>query len=268
MNKQQQPTTDNTQLIQKLRSEYISLKERVKSINAFLLDIDFDRRVPDPEEQVLLNEKYHSMLDYLHNLRRCIMYYGRKQLEKIVNDQAGIDSISKDGMGYLLATLKDGRTLDLRKINISENAAAIILADKDPSLLEDVNVKAACNELEKAWNAYKERQQDNSHHCGQDASCQVGDDSAAVNEAQVPNSIKSLVGMLVVDAFHTYHKCTCCEYQERCNAKKVELVGGYFLCLEELPGSVVTDDDNAGYGENTGYVGGNGALGCMPGKKY
>lgn len=186
MNKQQQPTTaaptDNTQLIQKLRSEYISLKERVKSINAFLLDIDFDRRVPDPEEQCLLNEKYHSMLDYLHNLRRCIMYYERKQLEKIVNDQVGIDSISKDGMGYPLATLKDGRTLDLRKINISENAAAIILADKDPSLLEDVDVKAACDELEKAWNAYKERQQDNPHHCrpGREK-CQVGDGSAAVD---------------------------------------------------------------------------------------
>lgn len=247
MNKQQQPTTDNTQLIQKLRSEYISLKERVKSINAFLLDIDFDRRVPDPEEQVLLNEKYHSMLDYLHNLRRCIMYYERQQLEKIVNGQTGIDSISKDGMGYLLATLKDGRTLDLRKIDISKNAAAIILADKDPSLLEDVNVKATCNELEKAWNAYKERQQDNPHHCGQDATCQVGDGSAVVNE--VPDSIKSLEGMQVIKVCSP--KCKDCpcgdglrEYpsgREASSCVKVELAGSYYLCLAPLPNSIVTE---------------------------
>lgn len=240
--------TDNTQLIQKLRSEYISLKERVKSINAFLLDIDFERRVPDPEEQVLLNEKYHSMLDYLNNLRRCIMYYERKQLEKIVNDQAGIDSISKDGMGYLLATLKDGRTLDLRKIDISKNAAAIILADKDPSLLDDVDVKAACNELEKAWNAYKERQQDNPHHCrpGREK-CQVGDGSGVVNE--VPDSIKSLEGMQVIKVCSP--KCKDCpcgdglrEYpsgRDASSCVKVELAGGYMLCLAPLPNSIMMD---------------------------
>lgn len=248
MNKQQQPTTaaptDNTQLIQKLRSEYISLKERVKSMNAFLLDIDFDRRVPDPEEQCLLNEKYHSMLDYLHNLRRCIMYYERKQLEKIVNEQAGIDSISKDGMGYLLATLKDGRTLDLRKINISENAAAIILADKDPSLLEDVDVKAACDELEKAWNAYKERQQDNPHHCrpGREK-CQVGDGSAAVEKPVITGeSLKKLMDYQVIGVCEPGFPCEGC-VQDHYNTPfvKVELVGGYMLCLAPLPNSIMMD---------------------------
>lgn len=236
--------TDNTQLIQKLRSEYISLKERVKSINAFLLDIDFDRRVPDPEEQCLLNEKYHSMLDYLHNLRRCIMYYERKQLEKIVNDQAGIDSISKDGMGYLLATLKDGRTLDLRKINISENAAAIILADKDPSLLEDVNVKAACNELEKAWNAYKERQQDNPHHCrpGREK-CQVDDGSAVVEKPIITGeSLKQLMDYQVIGVCEPGFPCEGC-VQDHYNTPccKVELVGGTYLCLAPRPNSIITE---------------------------
>lgn len=226
--------TDNIQLIQKLRSEYISLKERVNSMNAFLINIDFERRVPDPEEQVLLNEKYHSMLDYLHNLRRCIMYYERQQLEKIVNNQTGIDSISKDGMGYLLATLKDGRTLDLRKIDI------IILADKDPSLLDDVDVKAACDELEKAWNAYKERQQDNPHHCGQDASCPVGGGSAAVNQEN-SDSLKDLLGMEVISVGDM--PCDACNPDNYAGRPcvKVELVGGTYLCLASQPGSIITE---------------------------
>ncbi len=235
--------TDNTQLIQKLRSEYISLKERVKSINAFLLDINFERRVPDPEEQCLMREKYSSMLNYLMNLRRCIMYYERQQLEKIVNDQTGIDSISKDGMGYLLATLKDGRTLDLRKIDISKNAAAIILADKDPSLLDDVDVKAACDELEKAWNAYKERQHDNTHHCGQDASCQVGDGSAVVDKPVITGeSLKQLMDYQVIGVCEPGFPCEGC-VQDHYNTPcvKVELVGGYMLCLAPLPNSIMMD---------------------------
>lgn len=234
----EKPTTDNTQLIQKLRSEYISLKERVNSMNAFLINIDFERRVPDPEEQCLMREKYRSMLNYLMNLRRCIMYYERQQLEKIVNDQTGIDSISKDGMGYLLATLKDGRTLDLRKIDISKNAAAIILADKDPSLLDDVDVKAACDELEKAWNAYKERQQDNPHHCGQDASCPVGGGSAAVITGE---SLKDLLGMEVISVGDM--PCDACNPDNYAGRPcvKVELVGGTYLCLAPQPGSIITE---------------------------
>lgn len=257
MNKQQQPTTaaptDNTQLIQKLRSEYISLKERVNSMNAFLLDIDFDRRVPDPEEQRLMQEKYSSMLNYLMNLRRCIMYYERKQLEKIVNDQAGIDSISKDGMGYLLATLKDGRTLDLRKINISENAAAIILADKDPSLLDDVDVKAACDELGKAWNAYRERQHDlDTNHCGQDAHDPCGELGTEGNPIPLPSPVgdgsaavplKDLLGMEVIKIVRPGNTlCDTCpleNYGAPC--VKVELVGGIYLCLAAHPNSIVTE---------------------------
>ena len=230
--------TDNTQLIQKLRSEYISLKERVNSMNAFLLDINFVRRLPDPEEQCLMREKYSSMLNYLMNLRRCIMYYERQQLEKIVNDQTGIDSISKDGMGYLLATLKDGRTLDLRKIDISKNAAAIILADKDPSLLDDVDVKAACDELEKAWNAYKERQHDNTHHCrpGREK-CQVGDGSAAVITG---DSLNDLLGMEVISVGDM--PCDACNPDNYAGRPcvKVELVGGTYLCLAHQPNSIIS----------------------------
>lgn len=88
---------------------------------------------------------------------------------------------------------------------------------------------------------------DNTHHCGQDASCQVGDGNAVVND--IPDSIKSLEGMQVVKVCSP--KCKDCpcgdglrEYPSGCDASscvKVELVGGYTLCLSPLPNSIVTE---------------------------
>ena len=78
-----------------------------------------------------------------------------------------------------------------------------------------------------------------SHHCGQDATSQVGDGSAVVNEAQVPNSIKSLIGMQVIDV--NGEKCDYCATQYNSPCVKVELVGGTYICLAPLPNSIVTE---------------------------
>lgn len=86
-----------------------------------------------------------------------------------------------------------------------------------------------------------------THHCGQDATCQVGDGSAAVNE--IPDSIKSLEGLQVIKVCGP--KCKDCpcgdglrEYpsgRDMSSCVKVELVGGYTLCLSQLPNSIVTE---------------------------
>jgi len=85
---------------------------------------------------------------------------------------------------------------------------------------------------------------DEQHHCrpGREK-CQVGDGSAVVNEAQVPNSLKELVGMQIVSVFPPGWKCQGCAYDSdyfRCE-KKVELVGGHMLCLAPLHNSIVTE---------------------------
>lgn len=86
-----------------------------------------------------------------------------------------------------------------------------------------------------------------THHCGQDAACKEDDGSAVVNE--VPDSIKSLEGMQVIKVCSP--KCKDCpggdglrEYpsgRDASSCVKVELVGGYYLCLAPLPNSIVTE---------------------------
>lgn len=79
-------------------------------------------------------------------------------------------------------------------------------------------------------------------HCGQDADmddacCQAAYDP---NESQpvdtAPMSLHELTGMQVVGAYPKGWKCKDCIFSKmkdsRCE-KKVELVGGYFLCLAE-----------------------------------
>lgn len=86
-----------------------------------------------------------------------------------------------------------------------------------------------------------------THHCGQDASCQVGDGSAVVDKPIITGeSLEQLVGAIVRLFHKPGHKCIDCPYRSKsyggkCVYKKVELVGGYYLCLADLPNSIVTE---------------------------
>lgn len=183
----EQPTSFS-KLIEKLRSEYDQLKERVCSLNSFLCDIDFEKRVPDPKEQRLMREQIHMMLGYMDNLRARISYQESQQFRQLV----------EQNMPHI----------------------PIAAVEKRGS---DIIIKQA-------------------HHCGQDASCQVGDGSAAVSE-DVPESIKELEGMQVVKFVRGVNaRCDTCpldHYGTPC--QKVELVGGHHLCLAPLPNSIVTE---------------------------
>lgn len=84
--------------------------------------------------------------------------------------------------------------------------------------------------------------------CGCIKISQVGDGNATVqdpNESHpadtVPESLKELVGMQIVSVLPPGHKCQGCLFDRdyfRCE-KKVELVGGYYLCLAPIP--IVTE---------------------------
>lgn len=86
------------------------------------------------------------------------------------------------------------------------------------------------------------------HHCGQDcdcddACCQAGSPcgrSAAAKEPVITGeSLKELVGMQVVSV--NGEKCDYCVSRYNAPCVKVELVGGYYICLAPLPNSIVTE---------------------------
>ena len=88
-------------------------------------------------------------------------------------------------------------------------------------------------------NAIKEGRSDS----GQDATCQVGDGSAVVEKPIITGeSLQQLIGYQVIAVCKPGSKCNGCPY-EHYNAPcvKVEIVGGFFLCLAPLPNSIVTE---------------------------
>lgn len=86
-----------------------------------------------------------------------------------------------------------------------------------------------------------------THHCGQDASCPVGGGCATVqdpNESQPADihvSLKDLLGMEVISVGDM--PCDACNPDNYAGRPcvKVELVGGYYLCLAPQPGSIITE---------------------------
>lgn len=70
------------QLIEKLRAEYNDLSGKIARLNAFLCDIDFVKKVPDPMEQELMSMQFRSMKGYLDNLRGRIMFQEAQQLKE------------------------------------------------------------------------------------------------------------------------------------------------------------------------------------------
>lgn len=193
MNKEQMTQEQRAQLIEKLRAEYNDLNGKIARLNAFLCDIDFVKKVPDPKEQELMSMQFRSMKGYLDNLRGRIMFQEVQQLRE-ESARKQIDEWKKM-KGYIIP------------VNLDEQ-----------------------------------------HHCrpGREK-CQVGDGSGVVNE--VPDSIKSLEGMQVIKVCGP--KCKDCpcgdglrEYpsgRDASSCVKVELVGGYYLCLAPLPNSIVTE---------------------------
>ena len=71
--------------------------------------------------------------------------------------------------------------------------------------------------------------------------CSVGDGNAVVDEPAITGeSLKPLLGMQDIAICGSDRKCqNCPQDNEQC--VKVELVGGFYLCLAPLPNSIVTE---------------------------
>lgn len=82
MNKEIMTQEQRKQLIEKLRAEYKDLNGKIARLNAFLCDIDFVKKVPDPIEQSLMSMQFKSMKGYLDNLRGRIMFQETQQLRE------------------------------------------------------------------------------------------------------------------------------------------------------------------------------------------
>lgn len=204
MNKQQQPASFN-KLIERLTNEYAQLKERVDSLHSFLCDIDFEKRVPDPVEQRLMRDQLHMMLGYMENLRARISYQEQQQLRNMIETSiphAPIDSIEKRG-------------------------GDIIIKQANPS---GQDAHDPCGELGTEGNPIP-------------LPSPVDDGSAVVEKPVITGeSIKKLMDYQVVGVCEPGFPCEGC-VQDHYNTPcvKVELVGGYMLCLAPLPNSIMMD---------------------------
>lgn len=212
-------STDISQLIEKLRNEYEDLKGKCCRLHAFLCDINFEKIVPDRDEQNLMREQGVAMLRYLNNLRDRITLKERQlttdnwlkmqQPKAIVETPCGpvrVVNIAEDNQHHC------GQDCSDRIYRAGRKASA------DAGL-------AAARAMEQVMASPE--------------GCPVDGGNADV-KVEVPDSLKDLIGMQVL-AF-TNGKCESCpqdHYGTPCH--KLELVGGTFICLAPLPNSIVTE---------------------------
>jgi hypothetical protein len=248
MNKQQQLNSDK-KVLASLEAEYKRARRVTDSVRAHVTDINFEDMVPDPQERYLMMDELHVYEQVQQNLLNRIRFYrnrvkGAEQSSQVCCDDIATQQDRQNEAALKLCNL-------LVKGRMSVYAPSKKCAKCGGNLLCGIGVKEGkeiicfnCanqitnEELQQALDEYRAAC---THHCGQDARCQVDDVNAVVNESQVPNSLKELVGMQVVSVMPHGWKCQGCAYDSdyfRCE-KKVELVGGYMLCLANIP--IVTE---------------------------
>ena len=201
-------------LISKLEKEYRELSDKCNKLYTFIYSLDFITKVPNGNERILMQEQHKRMESYRNNLYQRIDFY---------RDRV------KTACGYDILVSWSVVAERIRQFGVPI----------DPAKIERT-IETPCGPVHLV-------NHDEQHHCGQDASWQVGDGNAVVNE--IPNSIKSLEGMQVIKVCGP--KCKDCpcgdglrEYpsgRDMSSCVKIELVGGYTLCLAPLPNSIITE---------------------------
>lgn len=225
---------DYSDIINELSKRYNELQEEFKSVQDLVNDIDFVFDYTE-EEQWLFYRMRSTMEEHCAALLRLIRF-----LKKQEREEQGI----KDWTQF--------KKTDSTHIGVD---------------VSDEGDHGACSQV--CGDAIA------THHCGQDAEEQhhnyraivegqgihihdgnvpldqcgcikiKGGQAQDLNESQpadtVPESLKELVGWQIVSVMPPGHKCQGCLFDRdyfRCE-KKVELVGGYYLCLAPIP--IVTE---------------------------
>lgn len=222
---------DYSDIINELSKRYKELQDEFKSVQDLVNDIDFVFDYTE-EEQWLFYRMRSTMEEHCGALLRLIRFLKKQELE-----EQGI----KDWSQY--------KKTDSTYISVD---------------VSDEGDHGACSQV--CGDAIA------THHCGQDAEeprhdyramvedqgihihdgnvpldqcgcikIKVGNGNAVDEKPQIPESLKELVGMQIVSVLPPGHKCQGCLFDRvyfRCE-KKVELVGGYMLCI--APISIVTE---------------------------
>ena len=181
-----------------LEAEYKRAQRVIYSIRALVTDLNFEELMPDSQERCLMVDELQAY-DYIRtNLMNRIRFY-RARVKK--------EESIKDWFQY--------KKTDNTYIGV------------------DVSNEGSHSECcQVGGDAIA------THHCGQDASCQVGDGNAAV-KGQAGYSTR-LIGMQVIAIGD--QRCDGCpteHYGAPC--VKLELVGGTYLCLAHMPNSIITE---------------------------
>ena len=207
MNKKEQLNSDK-KVLASLEAEYKRAQRVIYSIRALVTDLNFEELMPDSQERCLMVDELQAY-DYIRTnlINRIRFYRARVKKEESIKDWSQYKKTDSTYIG----------------VDVSNEGS-----------------HSECCQV--GGDAIA------THHCGQDATCPVGAGSASVqypNESQpadpVPESLRELVGMQIVSVMPSGWKCQGCAYDIdyfRCE-KKVELVGGYMLCLANIP--IVTE---------------------------
>lgn len=214
MNKEEQLNSDK-KVLASLEAEYKRAQRVICSIRALVTDLNFEELMPDSQERCLMVDELQAY-DYIRtNLMNRIRFYrARVKREESIKDWS---QYKKTDNTYIGVDVSDEG---------SHSECCQVCGD-------DIA----------------------THHCGQDADlddacCQAGSPCGRSAVTYDPNesqpvdvkpaitgeSLKELVGWQVVSVMPPGHKCQGCLFDRddfRCE-KKVELVGGHFLCLANV----------------------------------
>lgn len=191
---------DYSDIINELSKRYNELQEEFKSVQDLVNDIDFVFDYTE-EEQWLFYRMCSTMEEHCAALLRLIRFLKKQELEE-QGHHSGQDA---EEPHHNYRAMVEGQGIHIHDGNVPLDQCGCI-------------------------------------------KIKVGNGNATVqdpNESQpadtVPESLKELVGMQVVSVMPPGHKCQGCLFDRdyfRCE-KKVELFGGYYLCLAPIP--IVTE---------------------------
>lgn len=252
--------------LHKLEKEYNHLSDKCNKLYKFIYSLDFADKVRNADEQILLQEQHKRMEAYRTNLYQRIQFY--RNLIAINN---GYDILTP---WCEVAEKIDQEAVESAAHHCGQDAANFEQDDMEERLTDAYKnyyrgvfeqypsreitwakfvEKAALPFCHENINEFVNATKEECHHCGQDADdaddacCQVragrvDHDAAPAAVKELPDSIAQLVGMQIVSAFRPGWKCEECAFSHiegaRCE-KKVELVGGYYLCLATI--NIVTE---------------------------
>lgn len=202
MNKKEQLNSDK-KVLASLEAEYKRAQRVICSIRALVTDLNFEELMPDSQERCLMVDELQAY-DYIRtNLMNRIRFYrARVKREESIKDWSQNKKTDSTYIGVDVSN--EG----------SHSECCQVCGDTIAT-----------------------------HHCGQDASCQVGDGSAVVDKPVITGeSLKQLMDYQVIGVCEPGFPCEGC-VQDHYNTPcvKVELVGGYMLCLAPLPNSIMMD---------------------------